>query len=54
MFIPGKILELMIKPIVCKHLGKEVVITVSQLRFNKNKSCKTNLIVFDRLNELFL
>lgn len=53
MSIPGNFLELMIKQIVCKHLGKEVVITMSHLRFSKNNSCKTNLILFDRLNAFF-
>lgn len=54
MSIPGNFLELMIKEIVRKHLGKEVVMTVSQLRFNKNKSCKSNPISFDRLNSFSL
>uniref|UniRef100_A0A803T8Q3 Reverse transcriptase domain-containing protein n=1 Tax=Anolis carolinensis TaxID=28377 RepID=A0A803T8Q3_ANOCA len=48
--IPGKILEKIIKEVVCKHLETNAVIANSQHGFTKNKSCQTNLIsFFDRV-----
>uniref|UniRef100_A0A803SSL5 Reverse transcriptase domain-containing protein n=1 Tax=Anolis carolinensis TaxID=28377 RepID=A0A803SSL5_ANOCA len=48
--IPGKILEKIIKEVVCKHLETDAVIANSQHGFTKNKSCQTNLIsFFDRV-----
>ena len=44
--IPGKILEKIIKQIVCNYFESNVVITRSQHSFFKNKSCQTNLISF--------
>ncbi|XP_060136500.1 uncharacterized protein LOC132592834 [Zootoca vivipara] len=38
-FIPGKILEQIIKQTVCEHLERNAVITKSQHGFLKNKSC---------------
>uniref|UniRef100_A0A803TIT8 Reverse transcriptase domain-containing protein n=1 Tax=Anolis carolinensis TaxID=28377 RepID=A0A803TIT8_ANOCA len=50
MSIPGKILEKIIKEVVCKHLETNAVIANSQHGFTKNKSCQTNLIsFFDRV-----
>ena len=42
--IPGKILEQIVKWLLCKHLENNAVITRSQHRFVRNKSCQTNLI----------
>uniref|UniRef100_A0A803T7N4 Reverse transcriptase domain-containing protein n=1 Tax=Anolis carolinensis TaxID=28377 RepID=A0A803T7N4_ANOCA len=48
--IPGKILEKIIKEVVCKNLETDAVIANSQHGFTKNKSCQTNLIsFFDRV-----
>uniref|UniRef100_A0A803SNX3 Reverse transcriptase domain-containing protein n=1 Tax=Anolis carolinensis TaxID=28377 RepID=A0A803SNX3_ANOCA len=48
--IPGKILEKIIKEVVCEHLETNAVIANSQHGFTKNKSCQTNLIsFFDRV-----
>uniref|UniRef100_A0A803TIG3 Reverse transcriptase domain-containing protein n=1 Tax=Anolis carolinensis TaxID=28377 RepID=A0A803TIG3_ANOCA len=44
--IPGKILEKIIKEVVCEHLETNAVIANSQHGFTKNKSCQTNLISF--------
>uniref|UniRef100_A0A803SKS9 Reverse transcriptase domain-containing protein n=1 Tax=Anolis carolinensis TaxID=28377 RepID=A0A803SKS9_ANOCA len=48
--IPGKILEKIIKEVVCEHLETNAVIANGQHGFTKNKSCQTNLIsFFDRV-----
>uniref|UniRef100_A0A803TGU2 Reverse transcriptase domain-containing protein n=1 Tax=Anolis carolinensis TaxID=28377 RepID=A0A803TGU2_ANOCA len=44
--ILGKILEKIIKEVVCEHLETNAVIANSQHRFTKNKSCQNNLISF--------
>uniref|UniRef100_A0A803TJS6 Reverse transcriptase domain-containing protein n=1 Tax=Anolis carolinensis TaxID=28377 RepID=A0A803TJS6_ANOCA len=44
--ITGKILEKIIKEVVCEHLETNAVIAKSQHGFTKNKSCQTNLISF--------
>uniref|UniRef100_A0A8C4XYA6 Reverse transcriptase domain-containing protein n=1 Tax=Gopherus evgoodei TaxID=1825980 RepID=A0A8C4XYA6_9SAUR len=51
--VPGKIMEQVIKEIICKHLEGGKVIGNSQHGFVKNKSCQTNLIAFfDRITSL--
>uniref|UniRef100_A0A803SSX5 Reverse transcriptase domain-containing protein n=1 Tax=Anolis carolinensis TaxID=28377 RepID=A0A803SSX5_ANOCA len=44
--IPGKILEKIVKEVVCKHLETNAVIANSQHGFTKNKSYQSNLISF--------
>uniref|UniRef100_A0A803SZG5 Reverse transcriptase domain-containing protein n=1 Tax=Anolis carolinensis TaxID=28377 RepID=A0A803SZG5_ANOCA len=46
MSISGKILEKIIKEVVCKQLETNAVIANSQHGFTKNKSCQMNLISF--------
>uniref|UniRef100_K7EYU7 Reverse transcriptase domain-containing protein n=1 Tax=Pelodiscus sinensis TaxID=13735 RepID=K7EYU7_PELSI len=51
--VPGKIMEQVIKEIICKHLEGNKVIGNSQHGFVKNKSCQTNLIAFfDKITSL--
>uniref|UniRef100_A0A8C3I6M2 Reverse transcriptase domain-containing protein n=1 Tax=Chrysemys picta bellii TaxID=8478 RepID=A0A8C3I6M2_CHRPI len=51
--VPGKIMEQVIKEIICKHLEGGKVIGNSQHGFVKNKSCQTNPIAFfDRIMSL--
>ncbi|CAM5146718.1 unnamed protein product [Natator depressus] len=44
--VPGKIMELVLKESILKHLDERKVIRNSQHGFTKGKSCLTNLITF--------